>query len=669
MTKHYPHILSAVQIGDTILRNRLIHPNASPHFLQGPESYPAESFAAHYAAVARAGAGLVTVAEWDNYPAQRTPGMMPDFAHMQAFDMKDLSVHNYVSAMVEDIHFYGSKALIQTRVQLAPGYSLHGGTRQGLDGKTVTFLPATREIMQEAIDGLIEKMKLYHSLGYDGCAFRLDEFMSNGDHQRDDEYGGSVENRTRFIREALTALKQAMGPSFIIKGTLHGEQPLGYYGGIRVGEGYELSETVQFTPLIDGIVDILTLREKDAARAHPLSYNFTKGDHDTIRYAKAIRAAGLTKTKIALCGGFQDPDEIESLIASGVCDMVSMGRAFFAEPEYEKKLKEGRAGDITPCILCNMCHGNFRAPWISVCSVSPRLGNEHKLHRLVQPVGRKKKVAVIGGGPAGMRAAIIAAQRGHDVTLFEKTDYLGGQLLHAEYFSFKWAIRNYRNWLVAQLDKNGVRVELNTAPTPDDIRSAGFDAVLAATGVTFDLPSGIKGLRDESGTPLYPTCFDVFGRESDLGKNVVIVGGSETGMETAMYLAENGHSVTVLTRQRELGHDASHLHYVTMSHMSVGPDGVTRLIPAWETYDSITGILNATTTEVRDNVVYYTDGDGVSHSIQADSVVICGGTTPCAAEARAYADCVQEFYAIGDCNGAGKLWKCNHDAFSKANLL
>ena len=298
------------------------------------------------------------------------------------------------------------------------------------------------------------------------------------------------------------------------------------------------------------------------------------------------------------------------------------------------------------------------------------MGLQHKLHRMVEESDSSKKVAVIGGGPAGMNAAIFAARRGHSVTLYEKTGYLGGQMRHAEFFSFKWPIKNYRDWLVRSLGEYGVTVLLYHEPTPDEIISGGFDAVFAATGAKAWLPAGISGLIDESGRALYPTCHDVFGKEETLGKKVVICGASETGVETAMYLADHGHDVTLLTRQSRLGHNCSDLHYITVSWVKVDPEtGYGKMSPAWEKYDNIHGITEVVTKSVSGNTVTYADAQGQEHTITADSIVICGGVHPCLDNAMEYAAAADRFFPIGDCNGAGSIQVCVREAFSRASML
>jgi thioredoxin reductase len=381
-------------------------------------------------------------------------------------------------------------------------------------------------------------------------------------------------------------------------------------------------------------------------------------------------------------GGFQDADEMEEALAQGKCDFFGAARAFMADYQYGEKLYEGKGEDIVPCIKCNKCHGTIlpeHDPWLSVCSVNPVMGKCGKLARMLgEKRSTGKKVAVIGGGPAGMRAALYAAEQGHQVTLFEKTGALGGQLFHSDYFSFKWPIKNYKNWLIAQLEKSTVQVVLNTAPTAQDIEAGAYDAVVAATGAVPAVPHSIEGLYDESGTVKdgVLTCLDALPVEGELGKEIIIVGGSEVGMETAMFLCEQGHNVTVLTRQKELGHNCSKLHYITMAWIKHQPvdeneGGAARAVeaPAWERYENLHGIVHAETLKVEGNTVTYRDAQGEVKTITGDRVLICGGMNNLTDEAMEYAGLSTKYFAIGDCVGAGNLQMCNEQAYASVMNL
>ena len=678
MSKKYQHLLSPLKLGNVVIKNRTMFPNASPHFLQGPENFPAEGLMAFYTNLAKNGCAIITLAEWSN-PNQRNGPYYSDMVHMQNFDFSDPAVGNYFSQLADDIHFYGSKILVGISFPDFPeGYSLNGSKAMpggmGPMGPRPATEPAPKEMIQQNIQDFVEKCRRFRAYGYDGYSMRVEGNLAAGGgmmgrSMRTDEYDGStLENRTRYILECADAVKKAF-PDWIIEFGIAGEQPRGYTGGM---EGYTLDTAIEFAKLCEGRIDILQLREKDMCKSHPTGFTFQKGEHAVIDYAAAIKAAGVKKLALQPVGGFQDPEELDRYIAEGKCDIIGMARAFFADAEYGKKLYEGRGDDITPCLWCNKCHGTILDdpdPWISVCSVNPKMGIEHKLGRMVDPVGKLKKVAIIGGGPAGMRTAIYAAQRGHSVTIYEKTDRLGGQIIHGDYASFKWPIGEYKAWLIRECGKLGVKVILNCAPTPEMITANGYDAVIACTGAAPKIPASMEGFADENGKlkDEYWFCTDVFGHEAELGKNVVIVGASETGIETGMYLCENGHNVTLLTRQASIGHDCSRLHYITMAF--VGPDpetGREGMRPAWEAYDNLKGITKVTTKKVEGNKVFYVDEAGAEQVIEADSVVLCGGMKPLTDDALAFANAADEFFLVGDCNGCGNLQKVNRQAYSRA---
>lgn len=673
MSKRYKYLLSPVKIGKVVIKNRTLFPNASPHFLQGPETFPAEGLMAFYTNLAKNGCAIITLGEW-NDPTQRQGDFYSDRTHMQRFDSNDPSVGNYFSQLADDIHFYGSKILLATMPPAFPdGYSLHGGKGGfgfGPMGPPKETRPATREMINDNIAAFVEKVRKFRAFGYDGISIRMEFYLSPAPSQRNDEFTGSLENRTRYIMILADAIRKTF-PDLIIAFTIAGEQPLGYTGGAT---GYDLDTAIEFARLCDGRIDILEIREKDMTKSHPTGFTFQKGEHDVIRYAAAMKAAGVKKMLLQPVGGFQDPEELDRYIAEGKCDMFGIARGFMADAEWGKKVTEGRGEDITPCLWCNKCHGTILDdpdPWLSVCSVNPLMGIEHKLHRLVAAPERMKKVAVIGGGPAGIRAAIYAAQRGHDVTLYEKTDRLGGQLIHGDFASFKWPVGEYKAWLIRTLPKAGVKVIMNCTPSVDMIKAGGYDAVIAATGAKPNIPD-IEGLKAPDGGIAggYMNCIEVFGHEQRLGKKVIIIGGSETGIETAMYLCENGHDVTMLTRQTHIGHDCSKLHYITMAFVGKNPEtGKIEMRPAWEKYNNFKGIVSVTTKKVNGGTVTYIDTKGEEHTIKGDSVVLCGGMNPCTDEALAFEDTAAQFFVIGDANNCGNLQRCNRDAFSKASQI
>lgn len=663
MSQKYQHILSPLKIGNVILKDRLCCSNSSIHYIQGPEKYPSEGFIANLANRARNGAAYITVGEWSNPIQHIDPAEGADGRHMPSMDITDVENQNYYTAMCDDVHFYGSKLLVYTNIEMPDSYSLLGGWGHDAAGNDHCYQALPEDMMEGVICQFIEILKLYKGVGYDGISIRGDYILCGTDGERVDEYGGNPENRARFLNRLLSAVKKRLGKDFLIEMVLHGEQLLGYAG--EVSYGYSLADALEFLKLTEQYVDIVQLREKNLALAHPLSYNSTKGVHGTIEYAKAVRAAGIS-VAIAVNGSYQDPDEIEQYLADGIIDLASAARAFYCDPDYFQKIREGRGEDIVPCLRCNKCHGSPTPPWHIVCSVNPMLGQESRLHRMIAKMPeRSKHVAVIGGGLSGLLAATTAANRGHKVVLFEKTGYLGGQLSHGNYFSFKWTVRDYRLWLIREAQKAGVDIRLHSDVSPDKIRQMGFDAVVMAIGSTPNIPE-ISGAFDADGKPTCPTCHEVIGHEDQLGKKVAIIGGSSTGTETGMYLAEHGHDVTIYTRQERLAHEINHMHSFSLCDVVAGEDGKGKMLSAWERYPNLTSIVKASVVSITSSTVTYKDELGNVEDNVYDNVVICGGIRPKQEEALSYVGCADEFYMVGECAESKNIQQCVRDAYSKA---
>ncbi len=672
----YAHLLSPIRVGDHILKNRLVYPNASPHNLQGPETFPAEGYRAFFSQIAKSGAGIVTIGEWTN-AIQRQGDPNLDSTHMEYFDMSDPSVHNYISQLAEEIHYYGSKVILATELDMPKGYSLCGGPAfgPGFPPGTPDLLPLPVEQIPQVIADFVRKLELYKNLGFDGFTMRVDLHMVPDPKGRDDGYYGDIVARTRLVREAYAAVAQRWGGSFLREAIIAWQQPVGYSG--ECARGFFPDETMAFCKAMDPYVHIFQIREENAVRSHPSGYNWSGKDHPAADFAQTLKRSGI-QALLEPVGGFQKPEIMERYLAEGGCDLIGMARGFIADYNYGEKLYAGQGDQIVPCLKCNRCHGVMYEegcdPWLSVCSVNPIHGLGSRMYRLGTPAASPKKVAVIGGGPAGMRAAIFAAERGHTVTLFEKEMQLGGQMRYADFFRFKWPMKNYKNWMQAQLEQLHVDVRLGHKPTREEIAQGGFDAVLAATGAQAKLPTGIEGLTDaqQNLRPGIWTPFSVIGREHELGKRVVVVGGAESGVECAMYLADNGHDVTILTRQPAVCWNASIVHHIKMQYIIRRADGagLQNMAGAWEIYDNIHTLVNVQTRAVlADGSVRYTDAEGHSHVLEANSVLVCGGSAPCIDEAMEYAGITNKFYPIGDCNGGGNIVSCTRDAFARVSLL
>ncbi len=632
-SSRYKNLLSPIKIGNVILRNRMLYTKALPHYLQGPEAFPADPMISHFSNMAKNGAAVVTVG-------------------ISKFDLDDSGVQNYIAQIADAIHFYGAKANIAlTQGREPSGYNISDITPDRnapmeryriSEGKEMPV-----DMIKKMIDGFAMLAKRYQDLGYDMAniymSYRSSIFansMSPAMNKRTDQYGGSIENRARLTIELCQAIKKACGKDFLIEAQISGEEEPG---------GYTLDDVVKFSKLWEGSVDILQFRGWDGTSSHPMGYNSKKETPLTLQYSEAVKKSG-AKIVTAPVGGFQNLDLNEAFIEGGKTDMIAMARAFICDPEYGDKAYTGRGEDVVPCIRCNKCHGNAHAPNLDVCSVNPKLGLAHKIGRMIDVPGQPGKVAVIGGGPAGMKAAIVAAERGHQVTLYEKGPALGGLLRHTDYASFQWPLRDYKDYLIRQVEKAGIGVHLNTAATPEMIRAKGYDAVLVAIGSEPAVPK----IPGANGGNVY-TVVDVYGKEKELGKKVVFAGGGLVAVQTGMHLAENGHQVTILASGKRL------------MEMEGPHQGIPR--ESYEDLENFSYITEVIPIHISGKKVTYTDAKGSEKSLDADSVVIYAGFKPKQDETLKFSGTADRLFIIGDCDVVGNVQKCSRSAFAAASQI
>jgi NADPH-dependent 2,4-dienoyl-CoA reductase/sulfur reductase-like enzyme len=622
-SSRYSHLLSPLKIRNTILKNRIIHTVGIPHFLQGPETWPSDVYREYYARFARNGAAIVAVpgvvvssASGTGRPVSRK-GTYQDSAHMERFDTSDPAVENYFDQIIEAVHACGS---------LVAAGGMGGGMGPGGGG--------ANQSSKQMIEAAVTRAKALEDKGVD--------VMSMGGNFRDKD---SVKQAIDQIQAVKNATNMIITMSLNVRHVFDRPETFDY----NVLTEPALEDAVSIAKMYEGAIDILQFRCGAAIGSHPSTWQQEEGKPNSLIIARAIRASG-AKIYLSPNGGFQDLDENEKFIASGQCDFITMIRPFHADFEYAQKAYAGRGEDVVPCIQCNKCHGlSMDGPWTSVCTVNPKLGIEPAV-RIITPPVSSMKVAVIGGGPGGMMAAITAAERGHKVTLYEKNSVLGGLLLHTDYSPYKWALRRYKNYLVRQVKKAGIEVHLSTAATPEMIKAEGYDAVMAAVGADPNVPR----IPGADGKNVYDV-INVYSKEKELGRNVVVIGGGEYGVETGMFLAKTGHKTTMLTSGKELL-PVKRVHYEEI------------MVDVYDHLENFSYILEAIATRISDGKVTYTDVDGNEKSIQADSVALYSGLKAKQDEAlKFYGSAGNAFFTIGDCTGkCGDVQKVIRNAYFTA---
>jgi len=618
---NYRCTLSPLRLRDKILKNRIMLTKCVSGELQGAENAPAEGTVRWITDMAKNAALLVIEG-----------GFFPECegttAATNEYRLENTMVQNVVQRTVHRVHAEGSLLLASLHNSLPmhfriseirdDTYFVPGLARFGpwdMDDKP----EATKQQLHETVEMLIGHCVFFKNMGFDGIHL----YMGHGGsifcsslspilNQRLDEYGGSFENRLRLCDVFFRGVKATCGEDFIIATNLAGQEGL--------PGGYTLEDYVNMCRHWEGLVDVHQIGMGMMDRA---GYNHLtpKAEPVTLSYARALKEAGI-QAVICPSVDFHDVDDNERYLTENCCDMIGMATPLIAEQDYVKKLRQGEGDRIRPCIGCGKCHG-------AMCSVNPRHGMSHVWDTLFDAPEQVKKVAVVGGGPAGMYAAIAAAQRGHQVTLFEKNSCLGGQLYHSDYLPGKWNLKAFKDYLIREVRLLGVDVRLNTPASPQMLE--GYDAVIAACGSVGRAPSYPGGV-----TGKYHQAAEIFGRGDELGKRVVVCGGGSIGMDAALYLVSTGHQVTVLTRQRHVGFGAdSHDKSEIVAERKIENPRI---------------VTEAHVEAIGANSVTYRDRDGEMHAIECDDVVVSAGREPLIDECMEFAQAAGEFYVAGDCS-------------------
>lgn len=665
----YPHLFSPLTIRSKVLKNRIV---SSPHS-GGPNFYRAsnhgysaftETAALYYANIARGGAAVVNTGHL---------GVDPRFtlgANGERFDFfSGDMIHEHqlpvMHMMTDLIHAYGALASIELNhpghfgdpltdqkllgpVDIKPGefVSLAGGKEVvGMD----------EEEMNRVADYFAQAALIGKRGGFDiinvhgGHNWLLGEFFSPIENKRTDQYGGSVENRCRFPLMVLRRIREAVGEDMIISMRFSGCEHL--EGGITLKEAAETIAIMQ--------------QEADIVQcsAGMIHNDITGGNTHTTQYmahgcnvelAQEIRRH--VHIPIETVGAIHDPEMAEEIIASQKADLVAMARAFIADPDWANKAKDGRPEDIRPCIRCLRCLNYSRRPQTgtSICTVNPHKIIPHPL----PPVGaneKRKRVVVIGGGPAGLMAANEIAQLNHQVILFEKSNQLGGRLEFSDYMSFKQDIRRYRDYLITQVRKNkNIEIRLNTKADREIVDQENPDAVIVAIGARNFIPP----LPIAEKAPVIHSS-DVFEKADSLGEKLVIIGGGAVGCEQTVWLQAMGKTIDLVEMDDQLmkttARDLPDEQFWTEYYMTHEFDGGKTYAEDAKPIDRVKIHLNTRCIEITEKGVWVENEAQGRFFLDADTIILATGLRKDEDENHEFDGLAKDVILIGDCRQVGDL--------------
>jgi 2,4-dienoyl-CoA reductase-like NADH-dependent reductase (Old Yellow Enzyme family)/thioredoxin reductase len=614
-------------------------------YIPGSEGFVKQRLIDYYAARAKGGVGYIVVnATVISEPSGRS--------HPNQTRITDDRFIPGFKKLVDVIHSYDVKTTLQ--------FHHAGRQRYGIVAGLPTLSPSgtpdpvrkdpTRAMTVEEIHALVEDFaqgaRRAQEAGFDGveihCAhgYLLSGFLSPYQNQRTDEYGGDTWGRTRIVREILEQTRKAVGEDMLLQVRINGHD--------YVNNGITLEDAKEIAKILVGAgAEVIHVSAGMAPSGH---YSFLPAaipEGYNVYLAEGVKEAVGEEVPVIAVGAIHDPIFAEKILSRGKVDLVAVGRALFADPEWPNKSREGRLAEIRPCLRCSK--GAAVWPEDMRCSINAAVGKEKLFQDRLVPVDDPKEVLIIGAGPGGLEAARLAALRGHSVTLMDRNDQIGGKILLAMIPPDKDNQQRWLKYYEHEMKRLGVKVELGREVTVEDVEAQAADVIVVATGGTPLLPNSIKGLDN----PNVVTSDDVLLGRVKVGQNVAIVGGSSMGVETADFILQQpGKKVLVVEMMHNILLDISHDSELALLDKLAKKDFrfvASTMVTAIEPQNGSLAL----------RVKQYAMEDVLSGF---DTVVMAVGVAPDNRLGLALKEKLDNVYLIGDCAGAGDYRKAIHDA-------
>ncbi|NLV34927.1 MAG: FAD-dependent oxidoreductase [Clostridiaceae bacterium] len=635
-------VLEPGKIGKLELRNRIVMAPMVTNYCDH-DGHVTERFKAYHEARAKGGVGLIIIEATYVTPSGRgfpNEVGISDDSHIKGLKELTDAVHKHGAKIATQLYHGGRQthAAVAGRTPVAPS-SIACPVCQEVPDELTT------EEVKEIVEAFAEGAKRAKEAGFDAVelhgahGYLLNQFLSPYSNKRTDQYGGSFENRMRMPLEVLKEVRKKVGKDFPIIYRLTSEE--------FVAGGLTIEETKQFSKvLVENGIDAINVSGGVYESAAMIIQPAAVPQGLFVENAFAIRKAIGAKVPVMVVGRIKDPEMAETILEQEKADFITMGRGLLADPEYVNKLSRNDLDGIRRCIACNQgCIDRLFMNLDIGCLVNATVGNE--LDYSTDKAAIKKKVVVIGSGPAGLEAARVAALRGHDVTIFEKEDKIGGQLNIAAVPPHKEEVADLIKFLTEAIRRLKVRVVLNKEADVETIKAEKADAVIVATGSAPVTPN-IAGIDRKE----VVNAHDVLKGKASTGQNVVVVGGGSVGCETAEYLVTKGKNVTIIEMLDDVMQD---------SGVAVKALMLMRLAA-----ENVSIMRKSKVIQIKDNCVLVQTENGNQCVINMDTVVIAVGARSVNTLSDKLKGARIPHTVIGDCIKPRKIYEAIQEAYRAA---
>jgi len=648
LSNDFDMLLGPGIIGKVETRNRIVLSPMVRNYAT-PEGFVTRQLIDHYASLARGGIGLIiveaTFVERSGKGFYQQLGIHDNRCITGLNELVD-AVKEYGSRVSIQLHHAGRQTDIATSGMAVVAPSpipcpvSEGSPKELTIGEINKLVEAFAQAARRAKQAGFDAVELHGAHGY-----LVNQFLSPNTNQRTDKYGGNLEGRATFLLEIISRTRELVGKDFAVTARINADDYVA--GGMTITECQELARILEKVG-----IDALNITAGtyecmlDDRITSPFGMISTYAPRGQL-IALAEQVKEVVNIPIITVGAIT-PEIGEKALRDGKADFIAMGRALIADPGLATKLRTGARRDIRPCIRCNeMCIGRLQSGLSVRCSVNAETSFES--YPLL-PTQKRKKILVIGGGPAGMEAARVSALRGHDVVLYEKCEELGGHLIEATVPSFKEDLRDYREWLIRQIKGLGIDIKTGQVITRNVVSDINPDVVIIATGSRQSLPD-IPGIDK----PVVKTSIDIMLGKAKPGNRNMIVGGGAIGCEMALYLALSGKKSIIVEMLPELAAD--------VPGMAKGA-----LLTALSD-NQIDSLTNTRIIEIIDTGVIAINQNQNKLNLTGDRIIMAMGLVSQTELYEELKDIVSEIYLIGDCFEPRKVGEATRDGFRIASIL